>query len=301
MGTLKSITCAALGFVLLLVGSCSSPEEPVATVKIQSAPSTLGYPGFAHLELQWEMLRELEGVTQPPIVFIHLISEVGEVLRTFDHVLPFDWAVGDAELDGTILFQSALAPSLPTGDYQLTMGLYDVSGRRWPLGIDGDEVGRNEYVIAELSIEEGSPPGPMFYFSPSWMDTQPGTDVQVLGVRRMTEEGTIRISDVEGRGKIFLQLQIPGPANDAEDLVLDEGAELPAVSISSECLAKSERAEGEGVHRVVLDISPGLINGEEAVADCEVVVRPNYDLLDTATLSHRALVLEVLAWSPESK
>jgi len=293
-------SCTFLIFALLLFSAagCRRPEEPVARVQIRAAPDTLSYPGFASFDLQWEMLRELTGVTAPPIVFVHLLSDVGEVLRTFDHALPFDWTPGDEMPDYSLLFQSALAPALPTGNYRLTMGLYDVGGRRWPLQLDGDEAGHHEYVVAKLLIEESSKPEPMFYFSSTWMDSEPGTDVQVLGVRWMTEEGTIRIADVDSAGEILLQFRIPRPSDGAVDLVLDEGAQLPVVSISSACSAGSEEVEGAGLHRVVLEISPKLLDEEDAT-DCEVVIRPNYHLLDTAALSRRALLLEVLAWSPE--
>lgn len=293
----KSYTLAAFMLLLFSVVACGRPEEPVAKIQIRAAPDSLSYPGFTHLELQWEMLRELAGATAPPIVFVHLLSDVGEVLRTFDHALPFDWAPGEEMLDYSLLFQSALAPSLPTGNYRLTMGLYDVGGRRWPLQLDGEEAGHHEYVVAKLLVEESSKPEPMFYFSPSWMESEPGTDVQVLGVRWLTEEGTIRISDVEGRGEILLQFRIPRPSDGAVELVLDEGAQLPVVSVSSACSVGSEAVEGAGLHRVVLEISPELLDVEDST-DCEVVIRPNYHLLDTAALSRRALLLEVLAWFP---
>jgi hypothetical protein len=266
---------------------------------IKTAPDTLGYPGFTRLDLQWKMLAELEGGTAPPIVFIHLLSEVGEVLRTFDHALPFGWALGNEQLDTTLLYQSVLAPSLPTGTYGLTMGLYDVSGRRWPLQVAGEEVGQHEYSIGTLSVDEGSEPGPMSYFSSSWLDSEAGTDVQVLGSRWLTDEGTIRMSALGSRGELFLQFRIPGPAPGGEELVLDEGAAVQRVSLTSVCASSTNEVEGEGRHQVVLAMSPDLLDAE-ASTECEVVIRPNFHLLDTSDVTQRALVLEVVAWSSEA-
>ena len=73
-----------------------------------------------------------------PRVMVHLESPSGQLLRTFDHPFPGGWEVGEERRYEIVVFQSALGPVLEAGDYGLAVGLYDLSGHRWPVATKGD-------------------------------------------------------------------------------------------------------------------------------------------------------------------
>lgn len=119
-----SATLLACSVWLVLLGGCSESKEPVGKLTVSPPNLTLGYPGFTPLELDFEMTAPLDS-QGTPIVFVHVIDEPGEVMRTFDHPLPGAWTTGGRLSYEIDLHQSALAPPLAPGDYDLTVGLYE--------------------------------------------------------------------------------------------------------------------------------------------------------------------------------
>ena len=65
-------------------------EDSSAEVTVASPELSLVYPGAATVSYTWKMLGPLEGRQGDLRVFVHLLSEDGELLRTFDHGLPFE-------------------------------------------------------------------------------------------------------------------------------------------------------------------------------------------------------------------
>ena len=137
--------------LLVLCLGCGDAEPPVASLEIEPTEITLGFPDFVKLSVRWDVKAPLGEVEGEPLVFVHLLDEPGSVLRTFNHPLRFDWQPGrKAEYEIT-LFQSSLSPPLTPGSYLLSVGLYDTSGRRWPLEVDGEEVDLHEYQAGKIS------------------------------------------------------------------------------------------------------------------------------------------------------
>ncbi len=286
---------AVVLILMLLLFGCQDSAPPVAELEIEPSRLELPYPGFLNLRLRWRIKSALAEVEGEPLVFVHLLDEPGSVMRTFDHRLKFDWEPGRSRAYEITLYQSGLAPPLSAGDYHLTVGLYDTSGRRWPLAVKGEEVDRYEYRVADVSVPSESDSVPMFYFSSGWLGLEGGTDRQVLGRRWLSGQGTIRVAEIPAPGSIWTLVRIPGLEPEAEELNLEEGAEQPAVLVGSSCGGPEISAIGFGTHEIVIPLGE---EGAEPPDECEVSVKPNFYVLKLDTLARRSVALDVLAWAP---
>jgi hypothetical protein len=292
---LKHWTALTGAALLVLCLGCGDAVAPVASLEIEPTEVTLGFPDFTKLTVRWEVLAPLGEAEGEPMVFVHLLDEPGSVIRTFNHPLRFDWQPGRKTEYEITLFQSSLAPPLAPGSYLLSVGLYDTSGRRWPLAVDGVEVDRNEYQLGEISVVDKTEGTPRFYFSPAWMAIEGGMDRQILARRWLIGEGTIRVSGIARPGSTLMVLNIPGPTSGSEELILEEGAEQPTLKVLSNCGETEISASGLGIHEIELPVA----EDEEGRLpdDCEIVIRPNFHFLAIDTLGRRSVSLEVLAWS----
>lgn len=292
---LKHSTGLAAAVLLSFCLGCGDAAAPVASLEIEPTDITIGFPNYTKLTVRWELKAALGEVEGEPLVFVHLLDQPGSVIRTFNHPVRFDWQPGRSAEYEITLYQSALAPPLASGNYLLSFGLYDSSGKRWPLEAAGDEVDRYEYQLGEVSVVDQLEEAPMFYFSPSWMAIEGGMDRQVLARRWLIGEGTIRMSEISKAGSVLMVFNIPQRASATEELVLQEGAEQPALELVNTCGGTEITASGFGSHVFELPItenSEGRVPGE-----CEVVVRPNFHYLAIDTLGRRSVSLEVLSWS----
>lgn len=287
----------AMGAVVWLLGACGQTVEPVATVSFDPSPLALPYPGYVSARLQWEVTAPLDSTGTDPLVFVHILDEMGNVVRTFDHPLPFDWQPGTSHDYEVVLYQSALAPPLEDGDYRLSLGLYDPSGRRWALCCLGEELDNFEYQAATVSVDGNGDEVPMFYFSPSWLPLEAGTDAQVLGRRWLTEEGSIRIAEIPSEGSVWMRLRLPDPASEVEELVLMEGETEPMVRVGGTCNAEEFTVAGLGFHEVEVPVQ--ATEQEQLPSECEILLQPNFHILEVDTLDRRSLALEILSWSGE--
>jgi len=284
--------------VVLVLGACGEAAEPVATVTFEPNPMVLPYPGYLAAHLQWEVTAPLGPSESNPLVFVHILDEEGNVVRTFDHPLPFDWQPGTSHDYEVILYQSALAPPLDNGEYRLSLGLYDPSGQRWALCCLGDEIDDFEYQAATVSVNGKADEVPMFYFSPSWLPLEAGTDVQVLGRRWLTDEGSIRIAEIPSQGSVWMRLRLPNPATEVEELALMEGEAEPLVRVGGTCSAEEFPVGGRGFHEIKVPVD---VNEEgEIPTECEILLQPNFYILEVDTLDRRSLALEILSWSGAS-
>lgn len=288
--------CRVSVLIVLLspVWSCENAPEPVA--KVTASPSTLQlpYPGYTELELEWEMRAPLDGIQGEPLVFVHLIDGGGDVERTFDHPLPFDWLPGSTQTYAISLYQSGLAPPLETGSFRLSLGLYDASGKRWALDESGEEIAGLEYQVASVGTEGDPVDVPMFYFSPSWLPLEAGTDVQILGRRWLTGEGTIRVAEVPGSGSVWMSLKISEAVEGREELSLNEGESEPGITVGGTCGGEAILAHGYGSHQLAVPIEAD--GGGQLPTECEITFQPNFQIVEVDTLTRRSVGLEVLSW-----
>ena len=269
----------------------------MASVSLEPADLRLPYPGFATTELVWQMEEPLADFSGDLLVFVHLLDAEGNVERTYDHPLPFAWRPGSSESYELMLYQSALAPPLDSGNYRLSLGLYEAGGQRWALSGAGEEVASLEYHLATVSTEGDPSAVPMFYFSPSWLPLEAGTDVQVLGRRWLTDEGTIRVAEIPDSGTVWMQLHISEAIEGVEEMSFLEGETEARVDLTSTCDGAELSLSGFGTHEARIQVTTteeGLLPEE-----CEIVLRPNYQIVEVDTLSRRSVGLQILTWMGE--
>lgn len=295
--------------VTLSIGlaACDTQESLVAELEVEPSQLELGYSEVRRLRLSWSLLEPWEEevvrgrggpVGEELRVFVHLIDSPGSVLRTYDHQFPIDaaaWREGELVAYDIEIHQSALGPPLGAGTYGLTMGLYGSDGRRWPLAVDGAEVDQYEYRVATVEV---LPPSvsPVFRFSDSWRPIDSGLDRQVLGRRWLTDDGSIWITRPERVRSVWMELLVPTAEAGLSRLMLEEGAGELAVRLESVCGGAEVLLTGSGRHQVEVPIG-----GPKDAADteCEIVLRPNFELLLNGSLERRSILLEALAWSAD--
>ncbi len=265
--------------------------EPVGSLTVTPARVELPYGTFRDLDLAWSPAAELDGLEGAPRVFLHLLDDDGELVRTFDQDLPGAWRTGGEITYTARIYQSLLAPPLPPGEYTLTAGLYDAAGNRWALGGVGEPVGKREYRVATVEVPTQGGPLPATTFSPSWSPTQAGADRQVVAFRSLAGEGTIVLSEVPGAGTLWLDVRVPpdqvgGYARRVVEPA-DGGDGMPRVVVAADCTGFESRLSGEGSHRIDVPV---------AAEGCEIALRPNF-VMESPTGERRSVNLEVLAWA----
>ncbi len=292
--------------VLGLAGAagCRHEAPPAATVDAQPRTVVLGYPQVTSTRLSWTPSAQSGGAgPSEPLVFVHLLDAKGGVLRTFDHPFPQRWAEGVPVSYDLKLYQSALAPPLAPGRYRLGIGLFDRSGRRWPLAGLGQPIGRNEYLAAEVEATPQAA-GPQFVFSPAWLPLQAGTDRQVLARRILSDQpGEIRVEALPGPGAVWLTLRIPlGDGANEKVVFHDPAASTPTVVVRGTCGSVETAISGTGPHDVEMPVGAGAAAqaaGAPAPAgSCRISLVPNFHILSPASPEPYSVALQVLAWAP---
>jgi hypothetical protein len=287
---------AVLALSAALAACDTAPPEPVASLTASPAEVELAYPRSAAVTAEWRMTAPLvRGAAEPQSeawVFVHLLDASGAVVRTYDHPLPFSWSPGETRRSAIEVWQSALGPPLPPGDYELTVGLYQVgTGRRWPLAAEGPEVDEGEYRVARVRVPPASSgPEVVIEFRGPWQ-VHEGGDRQVLARRTLRNDGAIDISGLQGPVELQLGVFMPEPTG-AERTVLLEGAERAELRVSSPCADEEEVLETPGYHRVALTL--------RAPADrrCTVLLEPSFVFVTLDSLDQRSTSLERLSLGP---
>jgi len=274
----KAGTRCAIGIVALgasvLVGAACGRSRPVGNLKVDPRTVNLPYPHVAPLNLRLEPTGVLEGLQGKPRVFVHVLDGGRRLLRTFDHPLPENWTPGRAQSYEIELYQSAIAERLPTGAYEMTFGLYDDSGKsRWPLAVDGEEVGRREYRLAALVVPAADGPSPSFEFTGTWLPVEPGSSKQVVARRCLTGEGAIVVAPPSA-GTVRLAASIK---------TSDGAATGGAWRVSASCSPEALEISGAELQWVGFPVNSA---GE---SPCEI------RFAQTGSAGS-ALCLEVLAW-----
>lgn len=270
-------------------------EPPVAELRVEPQQFNLPYPAYRELQISLEPKLEI-GPGVDPILFIHLVAEPGEVLRTFDHPLPEPFLPGQPMLYTVRLYQSAMARPLPAGQYQLTVGLYEANGHRWPLEVEGEAVDRYEYRVAQVEVPAPSDAQPRFTFGAGWSPVEAGSDRQVLARRWLTGTGYVSIEALPSDGLLWMVVYIPPvPARGAR--VVGAEDREPAVLVRASCAASEIAVAGIGHHQVELPLAlTGDGTAGEDGAPCELELIPSfYDQLE-GSFDRRSAALEALAW-----
>lgn len=289
---------AALALASASLACGGEPAEPVARLQVPETELTLPYPASVILDTRWELLAPLGLEERGPVVFVHLLTEEGELVRTFDHPFPGPWTPGEAVRNPLELWQSALAPPLPPGRYTLTLGLVEPAAeRRWFLAFEGREVeavDRGEYAVATVTVpRHPGADGPEVHFSGSWHPPAPGSDRQVLTTRMLADEGALELRGMGGPMEVGMDLRIPTEDEGEYRVVSEEGAGEPSVIVSSDCSREPVRIAGRGGHRVHLNLRPAP--GEDR---CTVLFAPDYVLFDPVTFFRATVQLRRLTWAP---
>ena len=290
---LLPVSIVSVALVAALATGCGGKQTPVARVEVEPRLVKLPFSQARTVRLTWTPSAPLEGET--PMVFVHLLDDKDrkKVSRTFDHPFPERWREGAPVTDELRVYQSALAPPLPAGKYQVVIGLYGKDGKRWALDGLGEPVGRTEYNAFTIEVPAQSP-GPRFAFSPTWGPIDPGGDRQVLARRWMADRGAIRVLNQKGPGVVWLLVQIPAMDQPDYKLALAPGASLPTVLVQSNCGGTETSFSGPGNHEVevVMDTPP-----PDGV--CRVELTANFTLQSPKNVGGpRSVSLENIAWLP---
>lgn len=196
------------GFGSLAAAACGR-SRTVGNLSVRPTSVNLAYPFAAPLSFRWAPTAGLHGLEGNPRVFVHVLDGARRILRTFDHPLPEAWTPGREQSYEIELYQSAIGDRLPAGAYEMTFGLYDDAGRtRWPLAVEGEEVGRREYRLATLVAPSVPVPSPTFQFSGAWLPVEPGSSKQVVARRCLRGEGSISISSPPSPGQVRLAASV---------------------------------------------------------------------------------------------
>jgi hypothetical protein len=285
----------ALSIAVGLLAAASGKPSPVAQLEVRPQSLTLGYPETQELHLAWQPAAGLDRDAGQPVVFVHLRDGKGAIVRTYDHPFPQGWQEGTQVADVVKVFQSALAPPLPPGRYQISLGLYgNKSGQRWPLEVAAPDLGRHEYRVADIEVP---PPGagPRLSFTGSWLPSEPGGSRQIVTLRWLDREGAIRVEGLSGPGRLWLELKIPAGKGPAEKLVIDDSSNTPSVVVSGTCGGVETGLSGAGEHEVEIPV-----DGVPPGGGCEIHLKPNFRLLKAGLPGGgpRSVALENAAWTP---
>src|SRR5258708_2680222 len=140
---------ASLAVVSLVAGCGGGKQTPVARVEVEPSQLRLTFGQAQTVRLTWTPSSPLGGET--PTVFVHLLDSQQKVARAFDHSFPQRWREGAPVTDDFKVYQSALAPPLPAGKYQVVVGLYGPDGQR--LAPDGPCEPRRQSEYKGFQIE----------------------------------------------------------------------------------------------------------------------------------------------------
>lgn len=272
-GQVSGLWASAIMLLLVFLSGCSREPDHVASLHV-SPPSLLVRHGqCAPLRLQWSPTAVLDRREGSPVVFVHLLYGPHNLVRTFDHPLPFSWQEGSARSYVIDICQSSLAPPLPAGMYNLKIGLYDDAiGYRWPLQTNGEEMRARAYRVARVVVPDDSAEGPAFAFAGDWPKVETLKDKQVLTHRRIPSTGRVVIRNIPGPGAIRIITRAMGST--------------PApLSIAASCVTGARAVRGIGT-----EITEIAVNGSPTAGLCAIqfaLTRPD-----------GTVYLDSIAWKP---
>lgn len=218
-------------FVLPLIAvafslvSCTREKEPIASVRVTPTTLVLRHGQCAPLKFDWNPTLPLVKRDGTPRVFVHLLDGPHQLVRTFDHSLPFQWTPGRAESYDIDVCHSALAPPLAAGAHVLKIGIYDdMIGYRWPLDAPGVETGNRSYQVAGVSVPASGGSIPGFVFESGWQLPETAGDKQIVARRQFRSGATLVLSGVSESGVVKL---IVRPSAQSGALTIDSCGSPP--------------------------------------------------------------------------
>jgi hypothetical protein len=279
----------ALPVLVVALAGCRRSAEPVARLTVTQRQIQLPHGSMVPLELKWQPTVALPAGTTP-LVFVHLLDAQGGVARTFDHPFPGRWITGETIVDQVPLYHSAIGPALPPGDYRLSVGLYDGKEKRFALDVEGEERGRQEYVVAQVRAPELSTSAPALTFSPEWQAPEPGGDRQAVARRWLSGDGSLEVAKLTPPARLWMLLRIP-KVEPPLRMLLDPGATVATVGVSANCGSGfSADVSGEGFHQLAVPVA--------APGPCKVGFDTNYAVVEMGTGRKLSLGLEQVGWEP---
>lgn len=285
---MKPVAVVALAALLLAAEGCKKAVEPVGRLAVEPTEIELAHGARVPVEARLEMTRELDSLAGQPFLFVHLLDAGGDVVRTFDQPVTGRLAPGEQARVDLAVFQSAIGPALPAGDYRLTMGLYDGGERRWALVTQGEEVARQEYAVARVRVPELAPDGPRFAFSPEWQPVEAGGDKQAVARRWLSGDGSLEVQALPVPASLWMTLRIPtGEA--PMRIMLEEGAATPALRVSTDCSGFAATVTGQGFHDLTVPV---------ATVPCRITFDANFTAIGRDPGRKLSISLEQLAWWP---
>jgi hypothetical protein len=299
MGVSAKGAVALLAMATLWIG-CGADEAPVGTVTVEPHRLVLGYPGAASIDLGWTPDGALGEVGGQLKVMIHLQSAAGDLVRTFDHPFPESWQPGTPVSYSVPVYQSLLGPALQPGVYRLTVGLYDLDGKRWPLTVlGGEDLGRREYAAVEVEVPERWEGVPELTFGDSWGGVEGGADLQILGRRSMHRTAELEVGSISEPGSVWLRLRIPEFRPGVESLQLDAGETEPRLTVGGSCGDFGAVSCGFGAHRVELPID--ALDDGSLPESCDFEFSANFTIVEEASGRRTSAHLEGLSWAPRAE
>ncbi|HEX9799381.1 MAG TPA: hypothetical protein VGC00_04325 [Thermoanaerobaculia bacterium] len=292
----RTLVVGCLSFaVALFAAACGAGRTPVGSLEVSPSAIELAWPQFVDVRVRLRAERALPEGARRPIVFLHLLDEPGSVVRTFDHGLPGEWAVGH-EFDYSVrVLLSALAEPLPAGEYLLSVGLYAPDHGRFALRTDADEVAKLEYLVAPVAVPATDTSAPRARFSDGWLPPEPGADRQILARRSLVggTAGTVEFGPLAGPGTLLVRVEIPEETRDRARVELAAGESQPKLRVASSCGGEQVEVSGAGGFDLDFAVS-------EATAACELVFAPNFQIRWRNRAEATSARLAVLAWRPGS-
>ncbi len=286
--------------VLALLCTLACRQPPVARLQAQPRTLTLPYPHQASLELTWLPRIPLEVTAGELMVFVHLIDREGKVQRTFDHPFPDTWTAGSEVTYRLDLHQSAIARPLPPGDYDLTLGLYAASGRRWPLDAGEPEVAGGEYALAEVEIPYPVKATPRFNFLGAWEAPQETGLRQIMATRWLSDKSAeLTIWGIDRPGEAVLSFTIPRLQEDGFRLRMmapektGSPEPIPTVAVESDCGGVRGRLSGYGSREIRVTVPASAADRR-----CRVSFVPSSYFIDSEGSRRFSALLESAIWVP---
>lgn len=178
------------------------------------------------------MLRDLEG---SPRVFVHLRNDSSKPVRTFDHPVGWNWAVGSDHEYVLDVCQSATTPPLSAGVYDVKIGLHDAqTGRYWPLDTKGERRGHG-YRLARISVPAAGGRLPIFQFGSGWGPAEDAGDRQIIVRRPFGAAAPINVKEIASGGTILMTVRAEDPKG--------------TIALSSDCgVVSTATISGAGAH-----------------------------------------------------